>query len=89
MFVIVFFAIAFFTVKVFFVHILNAQKSQKFSTASTVICGATFEFGFVCIFVNDAFQKIWKCYESYPVFFMAIKEVELLIFFFHSYSVHY
>ena len=46
----------------FSVHILYARE-RKSLNAPIVVCGAIFDFGFICIFVINIFQKFVKSYE--------------------------
>ena len=43
----------------FSVHILYARERKLWNTP-IAICGAMFEFGFICTFVIDVFRKILK-----------------------------
>ena len=43
----------------FLVYILYAYERKHLNTP-IVICGAMFEFGLICTFVIDVFQRIFK-----------------------------
>ena len=46
-------------------HILYARE-RKSLNALIVVCGAIFDFRFICTFVINIFQKIVKSYELLP-----------------------
>ena len=59
----------------FSVHIVYARERKPLNTP-IAICGAMFEFGFICTFVINFIRVITSVSDSY------IKEINLLVFIF-------